>query len=125
MALAATDPVIFEEVQLLADCFAPVFATEIPSAAETLIGRGLLRVFTVREVRTCFLFAITEEGRFYVERWIEQHGQAVQHSGHTARLGGIATPAALMKPYCDKISFSLAKTLRRLKRGTERVTQCA
>ena len=78
MALAATGPLIFEEVQLLADCFAPVFATEIPIAAEALILRGLLRAFMVREARTCFLLAITDGGRSYVETWIEQHGKAVQ-----------------------------------------------
>ena len=79
MALAATGPLIFEEVQLLADCFAPVFATEIPIAAEALILRGLLRAFMVRETRTCYLLAITDDGRSYVETWIEQHGKAVQH----------------------------------------------
>ena len=79
MALAATRPLIFEEVQLLADCFAPVFATEIPIAAEALILRGLLRAFMVREARTCFLLAITDGGRSYVETWIEQRGKAVQH----------------------------------------------
>ena len=78
MALAATRPLIFEEVQLLADCFAPVFATEIPIAAEALILRGLLRAFMVREARICFLLAITDGGRSYVETWIEQHGKAVQ-----------------------------------------------
>ena len=83
MVLAALDPFIFqqapllaEEVQLLADCFAPVFAMKIPIAAEALILRGLLRAFAVQRSRTCFLLAVTEDGRSQVEAWIEQHGQA-------------------------------------------------
>src|SRR5215475_13884232 len=123
MALAATDPLIFEEVQLLADCFAPVFATEIPVAAEALILRGLLRAFRVREVRTCFLLAITDDGRSYVETWIEQHGQAVRCSNYKSRSYGMWTPAAWMKACCDKLSFQLVKTLR-LKREAERVSHC-
>ena len=79
MALAAIGPLIVEEVQLLADCFAPVFATEIPIAAEALILRGLLRAFMVREAYTGFLLAITDDGRSYVETWLEQPGKAVQH----------------------------------------------
>jgi len=71
MALAAIDPLVCEEVQLLADCFAPVFTTEIPAAAEDLIQRGLLRSLSVRASRECFLLAVTEEGRSYVETWVE------------------------------------------------------
>ena len=78
MALAATDTLILEEVQLLADCFAPVFARNIPTAAEELIRRGLLRAFVVREAHTCFLLAVTDEGRSYVETWIERNGKAVE-----------------------------------------------
>jgi hypothetical protein len=74
MALAATDPLVFEEVQLLADCFGPLFVIEIPIIAETLIVRGLLQVFpAVHRSRSCFLMAITETGRSCVETWIEQH----------------------------------------------------
>ena len=83
MVLAGLDPLIYEdvqlfpeEVQLLADCFAPVFITKIPTAAEDLILRGLLRVLTVRRPCTCFLLAITEDGRSQVEAWIEQNGRA-------------------------------------------------
>jgi hypothetical protein len=74
MVLAAIDPLVFEEVQLLADCFGPLFVIEIPIVAETLIPRGLLQAFpAVHRTRTCFLMAITETGRSYVETWIEQH----------------------------------------------------
>ena len=77
MVLAAIDPLVFQEVQLLADCFGPVFVIEIPSVAQALILRGLLRSFpAVHSNRTCFLLAITETGRSYVETWIEQHGKA-------------------------------------------------
>lgn len=84
MVLAAIDLLTFEEVQLLdeevqllADCFTPVFTTEIPIAAEALILRGLLRAFAVQEPHACsFLLVITEDGRSQVEAWIEQHGHA-------------------------------------------------
>jgi hypothetical protein len=76
MVLAAIDPLVFDEVQLLADCFGPLFVTEIPIVAEALILRGLLRAFpALHRTRTCFLLAITETGRSYVETWIEQHGK--------------------------------------------------
>jgi hypothetical protein len=77
MVLAAIDPLALREVQLLADCFGPVFVIEIPIVAHALILRGLLRSFpAVQSNRTCFLLAITETGRSYVETWIEQHGKA-------------------------------------------------
>jgi hypothetical protein len=76
MVLAAIDSLAFEEVQLLADCFGPLFVIEIPIVAETLILRGLLQAFpAVQKTRTCFLLAITETGRSYVETWIELHGK--------------------------------------------------
>lgn len=76
MVLAAIDALVFEEVQLLADCFGPLFVIEIPIAADTLILRGLLQAFpAVERTRTCFRLAITEMGRSYVETWIERHGK--------------------------------------------------
>ena len=76
MVLAAIDSLVFEEVQLLADCFGPLFVIEIPIVAETLILRGLLQAFpAMHRTRTCFLLAITGTGRSYVETWIEQHGK--------------------------------------------------
>jgi hypothetical protein len=84
MVLAASDRLIWEEVQLfaeelqlLADSFAPLLAREIPIAAEALIQRGLLQASpAVYRTRTCFILAITETGRSCVEAWIEQHGNA-------------------------------------------------
>jgi hypothetical protein len=76
MALAAIDPLCFEGVQLLADCFSPLFVTEIPIVAEALIPLGLLRAFpAIYRTRTCFFLSITEMGRSYVETWIGQHGK--------------------------------------------------
>jgi hypothetical protein len=75
MVLAATDSLVFAEVQLLADCFGPLFVAEIPIVAETLILQGLLQVSAVHTTRTCFLLATTETGRSYVETWIGQHGK--------------------------------------------------
>src|ERR1700733_13018213 len=45
MVLAAIDPLVFDEVQLLADCFGPLFVTEIPIVAEALILRVCCRHF--------------------------------------------------------------------------------
>lgn len=76
MALAAIDPLVFDEVQLLADCFGHLLVLEIPVTAEALILRGLLRAFpAMHRTRPCFLLAITETGRSYVETWIELHGK--------------------------------------------------
>jgi hypothetical protein len=76
MVLAAIDALVFEEVQLLADCFGPLFVIEIPIVAEALILRGLLQAFPAMErTRTCFRLAITETGRSFVETWIELHGK--------------------------------------------------
>jgi len=76
MVLAAIDSLVFEEVQLLADCFGPLFVIEIPIVAEALILQGLLQAFpAAHRTRSCFLLAITETGRTYVQTWIEQHGK--------------------------------------------------
>lgn len=109
MALAAIEPLVCEEVQLLADCFAPVFTTEIPAAAEELIQRGLLRAFTVREGREFFL-AITENGRSYVEPWIQHH----EIPSNRVTLGNVrselATSAGWMKTCSVRISHYLKFT---------------
>lgn len=76
MVLAAMDPLVFDEIQLLADSFGFLFVIEIPIVADGLILRGLLRAFpAVHNTRSCFLLAITEMGRSHVETWIEQHGK--------------------------------------------------
>jgi hypothetical protein len=76
MVLAAIDPLVFEEVQLLADSFGPLFVIEMPMIAETLILRGLMLAFpAVHRTRTCFLLAVTEMGRSYVETWVGKHGK--------------------------------------------------
>ena len=88
MVLAAIDPLVFDEVQLLADCFGPLFVTKIPIVAEALILRGLLQAFpAVHTTRTCFLLTITETGRSYVETWIGQHGK---HKHRKAKHGKAA-----------------------------------
>jgi hypothetical protein len=76
MCLAATAVLSCEEVQLLADCSHPLFVLEIPSAAEALMRRGLLRSFGALcqySDRSCFLLAVTESGRSHVAAWIAQH----------------------------------------------------
>lgn len=76
MVLAATYPLVLAEIQLLADCFGPLFVTEIPVVADALILRGLLQASpAVHASRTCFLLAITETGRSHVEIWIGRHGK--------------------------------------------------
>jgi hypothetical protein len=83
MALAAIDPLVSREIQLLADCFGPVFVIEIPIVAHALIVRRLLRSFpAVHSNRTCFLLAATETGRSCVETWIEQHEKAKRKAKH-------------------------------------------
>ena len=72
MVLVDIDVLTSEEVQLLADCFRPVFVLEISTIAEALILRGLLRPFRAvcqQSNIQCFLLAATESGRLYMDGW--------------------------------------------------------
>ena len=76
ISLADARTLSFEQVQLLADCFEPVLTLQIPTNAQALICKGLLRSFEAiceHSQRPCFLLSATEEGRKFVDRWIGLH----------------------------------------------------
>jgi hypothetical protein len=76
MRLAGVDVLTWGEVQLLADCYEPVYVVERPRAVKRLTKRGLLCMFATTwqySNRTCYVLTVTESGRLYVETWIAQH----------------------------------------------------
>lgn len=78
MRLAVIDLLISqsEEVQLLADCYEPVYVLEKPKASKRLMQRGLLCMFATTwqySNRSCFVLTATESGRSYVAAWIAEH----------------------------------------------------
>jgi hypothetical protein len=76
MRLATIDVLTSEEVQLLADCYEPVYLLEKPRAAKRLMQRGFLCVYTTTwqyTNRQCLVLTVTESGRTYVATWIARH----------------------------------------------------
>jgi hypothetical protein len=76
MRLAAVDVLTSEEVQLLADCYEPVYVLEKPRVAKRLMRRGFLCMFITTgqySNRMCFVLTATESGRSYVATWIAWH----------------------------------------------------
>ena len=84
MRLATVDVLTSEEIQLLADCYEPVYLLEKPPACKRLILLGYLGIYTTTwrsSNRTCFVLTVRETGRSYVETWIAEY-----ETMHPARL---------------------------------------
>lgn len=78
----ATSLLTLEQVQLLADCFEPVLVLELPAAAETLIGRGLLVMSQISlDPLPCHILAVTERGRSYATAWVGRQERAQRRTG--------------------------------------------
>ena len=78
----ATGFLTLEQIQLLADCIEPVLVLEIPSAAETLVHRGLLVTSLIScDPLPCHVLAVTERGRSYVTAWIERQERNEAQTG--------------------------------------------
>ena len=78
----ATGFLTLEQIQLLADCIEPVLVLEVPSAAETLIHRGLLVTSQIsRDPLPCYVLAVTGRGRSYVTAWVERQERSESQTG--------------------------------------------
>jgi hypothetical protein len=83
MVLANINILTCDEVQLLADCCQPVFVLEVSVTAQALIARGLLHSLPAvcqHSNHRCFILATTGTGRWYLEAWIERHGNEASDS---------------------------------------------